>query len=138
LPVKTLDHLKKVVVSFLNGGRIKGFVNDFSALNESFNLLPREDPLQGQQIKVEMNDLKAVFFVRDFAGNSEYRDSLHAGVSMDGRTTVVTFTDGEKIIGRTEGHHPQRIGFFMSPADRKGNNIRIFVVARNTRHIRIL
>ena len=54
---KTLDHLSKVVVGFLNGDRIRGYVYDFSALEESFNLLPQEDPLQGQERKVAMKDL---------------------------------------------------------------------------------
>ena len=137
-PAKTLDHLNKVVVGFLNGGRTKGYVYDFSALNESFNLLPQEDPLQGQEIKVALKDLKAVFFVWEFAGNPEDHDSLHTGAPMGGRTIEVTFTDGEKIVGRTEGHSLQPIGFFLYPANPKGNNIRIFVVTRNTRQVRLV
>ncbi|HMD84561.1 MAG TPA: hypothetical protein VKO18_07650 [Terriglobia bacterium] len=137
-PAKTLDHLNKVVVGFLRGGRIKGYVDDFSALNESFNLLPQEDPLQGQGIKVAMKDLKAVFFVWEFTGNPEYQDSPPACAPMDGRIIEVTFTDGEKIVGRTEGYNSLRIGFFMFPADPKSNNIRIFVVTRNTRQIRLV
>ena len=47
-----------------------------------------------------MKDLKAVYFVWDSAGNPQYHDSLHAAAPMDGRTIEVTFTDGEKIVGR--------------------------------------
>jgi hypothetical protein len=136
-PAKTLDHLNKVVVGFLHGGRLKGYVDDFSPLEGSFSLHPQEDPIHGKGIKVEMKDLKAVYFVWDFTGNPEYQDSPPAVVPKDGRTIEVTFTDGEKIVGRTEGHSSQRIGFFMYPADPKGNNIRIFVVTRNTRQIRL-
>ncbi len=138
IPAKTLDHLNKVVVGFLNGGRTKGYVYDFSSLEESFNLLPQEDPLQGQEIEVAMKDLKAVFFVWEFNGNPESHDSPHGSAPMDSRIIEVTFTDGEKIVGRTEGYNPKRIGFFMFPANPKGNNIRIFVVNKNTRQIRLV
>ena len=137
-PARTLDHLNKVVVGFLNGDRIKGYIYEFSSLEESFNLLPQEDPLQGQGIKVAMKDLKAVFFVWEFTGNPEYHDSLRADAPMHGRRIEVTFIDGEKIVGRPEGYNSQRIGFFMYPANPKGNNIRIFVVTRNTRQVRLV
>jgi hypothetical protein len=137
-PAKTLDHLNKVVVGFLNGGRTKGYAYDFSALKESFSLLPQEDPLKGQGIKVEMKDLKAVFFVWDFSGNPEYDESPCADSPMHGRKIEVTFIDGEKIVGRTEGYSPQRLGFFLFPADPKSNNIRIFVVTKNTRQVRLV
>ena len=137
-PAKTLDHLNKVVVGFLRGGRIKGYVDDFSALNESFNLLPQEDPLQGQEITVEMKDLKAVYFVWDFSGKPQYHESPRADGPMHGREIEVTFTDGEKIVGRTEGYKPQKFGFFMFPPDPRSNNIRIFVVTKNTRQVRLV
>ena len=137
-PAITLDNLNKVVVGFLNGGRTKGYVHNFSSLEESFNILPQDDPLQGQEIKVAMKDLKAVFFVWEFAGNPESHDSLLADAPMQGRGIEVTFTDGEKIVGRPEGYNSQRIGFFMYPANPKGNNIRIFVVTRNTRQVRLI
>jgi hypothetical protein len=40
----------------------------------------------------------------------------------------VKFSDGESIIGYTLGYSPDRQGFFMTPADSKSNNQRIFVV----------
>jgi len=137
-PAKTPDHLNKVVVAFLNGGRVKGYVCDFSTLKESFDLLPQEDPHHGQGIKVEMKDLKAVFFVWEFTGNPEYQESQRADGPGHGRNIEVTFTDGEKIVGRTEGYKPQEFGFFMFPADPKSNNIRVFVVTKNTRQVRLV
>ena len=137
-PAKTLDQLSKVVVGFLNGDRIKGYVYEFSALDASFNLLPQDDPLHGREIKVEMRDLKAVFFVWEFNGNPECHDSPPGRLPTDARTIEVTFTDGEKIVGRPEGYNTPRIGFFIYPANPKGNNIRIFVVTRNTRQVRLV
>jgi 6-phosphogluconate dehydrogenase (decarboxylating) len=138
MPDRTLDRQNKVVIAFLNGERMKGCVYDFSPLKESFNLVPQEDTLQGQGIKVEMKDLKAVFFVKDFSGNSEYHESLRADAHMHGRKIEVTFVDGEKVVGTTEGYNPQRLGFFVIPGDPKSNNTRIFVVTKNTRQIRLV
>jgi len=139
-PAKNLDYLSKakVVVAFLNGARMKGFAYDFSAMKDSFNLLPQEGPLEGEGTKVEMKDLKAVFFVKDFDGVPEYRESFWPEPPMHGRKIEVTFTDGEKILGRTEGFSPQKLGFFVFPADLKSNNIRIFVVTGNTRQVRLV
>jgi hypothetical protein len=136
-PARTLDQLNKVVVGFLKGNRVKGYVCEFSSLENSFNLLPQENPLHGHGITVEMKNLKAVYFVWDFDGKPDYRDFSHVGAPKDGRTVEVTFTDGEKIIGRTEGYNSQRLGFFLYPADPRGNNIRIFVVTRNTRQVKL-
>lgn len=137
-PAITLDNLNKVVVGFVNGGRTKGYVYNFTSLAESFKLLPQDDPLHGQEITVAMKDLKAVFFVWEFIGNPEQHDSLRADAPMQGRGIEVTFSDGEKIVGRPEGYNAQRIGFFIYPANPKGNNIRIFVVTRNTCQVRLV
>lgn len=137
-PTIALDNLNKVVVGFLNGGRTKGYVHNFSSLEESFNLLPYDDPLRGREIKVAMKDLKAVFFVWEFMGNPEHHDFVRAEAPMQGRGIEVTFNDGEKIVGRPEEYLAQRIGFFMYPANPKGNNIRIFVITRNTRQVRLV
>lgn len=137
-PAITLDQLSKVVVGFLHGGRTKGYVHNFSSLEESFDLLPQENPLHGKGMKVALKDLKAVFFVWDFTGNPEPLDSLREDRPMQRGGIEVTFRDGEKIVGRPEGYNSQRIGFFIYPANPKGNNIRIFVVTRNTRQVRLI
>jgi hypothetical protein len=137
-PAITPDHLNKVVVGFLSGGRTRGYVHDFSPLEESFELLPQDDPLQGQGVTVAIKDLKAVFFVWEFTGNVESQSSPRRGAPTAGRIIEVTFTDGEKIVGKTEGHNSQRSGFFMYPADPRDNNIRIFVVTKNTRQVRLV
>ena len=137
-PAKTLDQLSKVVVGFLAGDRNKGYVSDFSSIDHSFDLLPQEDPLQGMPTKVEMKDLKAIFFVWEFTGNLEDHHSLSPNAPMQGRGIEVTFSDGEKIVGRPEEDGSRRIGFFIYPANPKSNNIRIFVITRNTRHIKFI
>ena len=135
---KTLGQVTKVVVAYLDGRRLKGHVYNFSALKDSFDLLPQENPLQHQGMKVEMKDLKAVFFVKDFIGNPEYRESPLLEAPKHGRKIEVTFSDGETIAGATEGYNPQKLGIFMIPADPKSNNLRIFVVNKNTRQIKLI
>lgn len=137
-PARALGQLTKVVVGFLDKRRIKGYVYDFSALRESFNLLPPEDPFQGRGTKVEVKDLKAVFFVKDFAGKVLYQESLRPDAPAHGRKIEIVFRDGEKIAGRTEGYNPQKLGFFVFPDDPLSNNIRIFIVTRNTQQVRFL
>ena len=53
------------------------------------------------------------------------------GRSMFGSSFVqVTFKDGETLVGATQGYQPDRPGFFLTPADPKSNNERIFVVTK--------
>src|SRR3989442_7495893 len=59
-----------------------------------------------------------------------------------GRRLEVTFQDDEKLVGTSEAYNPQKLGFFLFPADGKSNNSRIFIVDRkstrlNSSHVRI-
>ncbi len=134
------NQVNKVVVAFLDGRRVKGFVYNFSAARDSFSVFPREDSPREAAVEVKMKDLKAVFFVKDFVGNPEYRDSSSpAQLELKrGRKIEVTFADGEKLPGTTEAYHPQKLGFFLFPADPGSNNIRVFVVNKNVRHCKFL
>lgn len=137
-PPKTLSRETKVVVAYLDGRRLKGHVYNFSALKDSFDLLPQENPVQGRGTKVELKDLKAVFFVKEYTGNPEHHGSPHVEAPAHGRKVEATFRDGEKVIGTTEGYNPEKLGFFMIPADPQDNNVRIFIISKNAVHIRLL
>jgi hypothetical protein len=129
----------KVVVALLAGERLKGYVYDFSALKDAFNLSPEHDPLAGRATRVELKNVKAVFFVRDFAGNREHKpNASEAAPLQHGRKIEVTFADGEKLVGTTEAYNPQKPGFFMAPADSDCNNLRMFVINNNVRKVRFL
>lgn len=137
-PVRSLEQLTKVVVAFLDRRRQRGYTYDFSAMRDSLNLLPVEDPLQGRPTKVDLKDVKALFFVKDFVGNKDAQDSPSLDSPAHGRKIEVSFSDGEKLVGKTEGYNPQKLGFFVFPADPKSNNIRVFVVTKNARFIKFL
>jgi hypothetical protein len=130
----------KVVVKYLNGKVIKGFMQNFSPNKDSFHLIPTEKP-SAESIEVLMKHLKAIFVVRDFAGNPQYdeRDFYMEGEKPSGLKLEVTFTDGEVIVGSTLlGYDPKRKGNFIFPADPNSNNIRIFVVSSAVKSVRQL
>ncbi|HET7106896.1 MAG TPA: hypothetical protein VFI38_08805 [Candidatus Acidoferrum sp.] len=137
LPPISVEKMNRAVVAYLDGRRLKGYLFNFSALKESFRLF--SDGPGGQQsgTDVLMKDLKAIFFVKDFAGNPEYTNSSSVNAPKHGRKVVVTFRDGEEITGATEAYNPQKLGFFMFPHDENGNNLRVFVVNKNVRQVKL-
>jgi hypothetical protein len=126
----------RVVVACLDGRRLKGHVYNFSMVKESFSLFPEEDSAEHEAIELLLKDLKAIFFVKDFAGDPERRDISLINPQGHGRAIEVTFQDGESIAGTSEAYNPVRTGFFLFPFDQAGNNIRIFVVNKNVRALK--
>lgn len=127
----------KLVVACLDGRRLKGYVFNFSPLRDRFRLFPEANSPPDAGRDVELADLKALFFVKDFAGNPQYKEHYLTDGGR-GRKLEVTFKDGEKIVGTTEAWSPQKPGFFLFPADAMTNNLRVFVVNRNVVLVRLL
>jgi Family of unknown function (DUF6982) len=120
----------KVVVAYLDGRRLKGYTYDFSPVRNLFHLLPQDDPLGKRGVALAMKDLKAVFFVKDFAGNPAHRTAPTTEAAQQGRQIEVIFPDGERFVGKTQGYNAESIGFFVFPLDPQSNDLRIFVVNR--------
>jgi hypothetical protein len=129
----------KVVARYVNGKRVKGFSQDFFPNKDRFRVYPAAKP-SGEAVEVLVKELKAVFFVQDFAGNSLYheRKKYLEGEKPSGRKVEVTFMDGEVLVGTTLGYDPSRPGFFLFPADPKSNNIRVFAVSTSVKKVRYL
>ncbi len=129
----------KVVARYVNGKRVKGFSQDFFPNKDRFRVYPAAKP-SGEATEVLVKELKAVFFVQDFVGNSLYheRKKYLEGEKPSGRKVEVTFMDGEVLVGTTLGYDPSRPGFFLFPADPKGNNIRVFAVTTAVKKVRYL
>jgi hypothetical protein len=89
-------------------------------------------------VLVPMAQLKAIFFVRDFDGNPGRVDGQTFAPSQTGRRIEVTFLDDEVLFGSTLGYRPDGSGFFVTPADSEGNNLRVFVLPGGIRHVRYL
>jgi hypothetical protein len=136
-PPVSADKMNRAVVAFLDGRRLKGYLFNFSALKESFRLFPNGPAQQQSGSDIFLKDLKAIFFVRDFAGNPDYDETPSDDGPKHGRKVVVTFKDGEELSGATEAYNPQKLGFFMFPLGKNSNNLRIFVINRNIRQVKI-
>jgi hypothetical protein len=126
---------QKIVARFLDGTILKGFNLDFDVNRPSFSLLPGPDADAGG-VSVPVTNLKAVFFVRDFEGNAEYRERKTFMGATQGRRIHLTFTDGEMIIGTTQGYRAGGIGFYVTPVDPRANNARIFVISSAVKQVR--
>lgn len=136
--------LNKVVARFKDGSIMKGNTNDFSPLKKHFHL----EVIGGQVIdvnvanlkalEIQLAELKAAFFVKDFEGNRTYDEEYGDVVVGAGRKVQVTFADGEVIIGFALSYSADRPGFFLVPADKKSNNERIFVITSSTKKVDFL
>jgi hypothetical protein len=129
----------KVVARYIDGKRVKGFSQDFFPNKDRFHVYPAAKP-SGEAVEVLLKELKAIFFVKDFAGNYMYneRKEYIQGEKPSGRKVEVTFKDGEVLVGTTLGYEPSRPGFFVFPADPKCNNIRVFAVTTAVKKVRFL
>jgi len=68
-------------------------------------------------VEIDLNDLKALYFVKDFAGKPKY-DEEHAPTDGDIRLrgshqVRIKFSDGEEIGGLMNRYPPNRPFFFL-------------------------
>jgi hypothetical protein len=132
--------MNKVVARFADGRMLKGMTADFFPGKDLFHVSPVDDPDGPNPVEVHATELKALFFVKDLAGNPEYHerrefDPLHPPI---GRRIKVVFKDGEVMVGTTTGFQPSRPGFFVEPADPESNNERCYVVAAAAQEVSFL
>lgn len=122
----------KLIAKFMDGRIKKGCSDDFLLLNETFHMNDASDMKNQEEIR--MSDLKAVFFVDDFAGSPRYveekrriRPTYHNKIS-------IRFHDGEEIVGYNNDHNNDIKSDVIRivPLDPFSNNTLIFVVRKNT------
>jgi len=123
----------RVVARFADGRVLKGTTQDFSVSRDSFHVIPPEPG--AAPIRVNVPALKAVFFVKDHTGDKDYNEKKAFEKLVPGRKLQVTFRDGEVLVGSSTAYDAARPGFFMTPADPKSNNDRIYVVAKAVRAV---
>ena len=127
-----------VVARYLNGRTVKGTTQDFIPVRTQFHVFPQGDR-SAPALLIDFKELKAVFFVKNYDGNSEHQEDYSFDrVKGHGRKAVVKFTDGELIAGYTMGYHPDRPGFFLLPAEENSNNARVFIINAAVKEIRNL
>ena len=132
--------MNRVVARFQDGRLLKGTTNDFFPNRSHFHILPEEQPSENKPVEVRVADLKALFFVKTFGGNPQ-RMGLRVPEQTPkgaGRRIRVVFTDGEVLLGTTQGYDRSRPGFFVIPFEPDSNNERCFVVAAATQEVSLL
>ena len=122
----------KVVVKFQDGKIIKGWTADFAPNKKIVHLHTLKD-YGDTVIEIKLSLLKAVFFVKDFKGDKNYKkvrtfEGQPKGTPSE-RRIIIIFRDGENFYGTTHSYNPERKGFFAYPIDPKDNNERVFIVA---------
>jgi hypothetical protein len=127
---------QKIVVHTKEGKIFKGVTQDFQPDLEAFHFLPAEGG--GVPVRFRLDDLKALFWVRDYLGNRHFVARREFGAENKGQRAVVTFADGEEIWGTLDNGAENEPGFFLTPVDREDNNIRIFVIRSALKDLRLV
>jgi hypothetical protein len=127
---------QKIVVNMRGGAVHKGVTHDFSPKQDSFHVLPAEGG--GVPVRVQMQDMKAMFWVRDYLGNREFvaRRDFNPERATEGRRAIVTFADGETMWGTVTEDDPALPGFFFVPSDERDNNLKVFVIRKSLKDLR--
>lgn len=132
------NNWNRIVVRYLDGHLLKGFCQDFHPARPTFHVSPATAAPETKPVLVPMAQLKAIFFVRDFTGNPQRVERQSFDKANQGRRIEVTFLDDEVLLGSTLGYRPDGTGFFVTPADSEGNNLRVYVLHGAIRHIRYM
>lgn len=127
---------QKVIARFRDGRLVRGYTADFHPSKPQLHL--STEPNSNDTVFLQLAQLKALFFVRDFAGDQMRVDRHEFGSAPQGRKVAVTFHDGEILLGSTLGYRGEGQGFFVHPADARSNNVRVFVAPGATRDVKLL
>jgi len=123
---------KKAVVKYQNGEIVKGWVEDFHPARDFFILYPLIEYSEEESLEIKFSSLKAVFFVKDFIGNKDYKKvrtfNVDRKITPSQRKLIVNFKDGEHLYGTSHSYGRYKVGFFVYPIDPKENSERIFAV----------
>jgi hypothetical protein len=125
---------EKIVVRFKDKKLMKGVTSNFSHEKNSFYMRL----ISGEVINVNLDTVKAAFFVKNLDGNRDYEYKYKDVILWGGNKIKVQFNDGEVLIGYTQHYFLDCPGFFVTPADLKGNNQRVYVVSSSTEKVTFL
>ena len=136
---------EKAILRFLDGRMIKGHLDVFSPADNSVLV---EDEFKTRH-RVHIKELKGIFFVRSFEGDSHHKEKkIFRGSSSGGKKVLLKFLDGESMMGYVEGDVPweksfflesnKKMGFFLRPVDTESNNIKVFVVTSSVSDLSFL
>jgi hypothetical protein len=132
--------MNKVVARFANGRIVKGVTSDFTPAKDSFHMMGFMAPAGSKPVEIHTKDLKALFFVKDLAGDPQHSECNEFKSTRPpvGRRIRIVFKDGEVLAGTTQAYQPGRPGFFMVPADVESNIERCYVVTAATQQVSLI
>lgn len=135
-----------MVVRLADGTLSKGFSLDFVPGKPQFHLqIVRPEGSPSEVRALRMDDVLAIFFVRDFAFDRKRRYTSEDAPqeparppSAGSRRLRVTSAWGEVLEGLSYGYDPDRAGFFLfptDPVDRAYNLERAFFTRQGVRDV---
>jgi hypothetical protein len=132
--------MNKVVAHYLDGRLVKGVTTDFVPTKDRFHVAEASAAPGARPLEIETKDLKALFFVTDYAGTLKHgdRNTFDPAHPAPGRRIRVRFKDGEVLVGTTQGYQPGRPGFFLFPANPDSNTQRCYVLSAATDEVEFL
>jgi hypothetical protein len=139
---------ERSVVRFNDGSILKGYLRVFSP--DIDEVVLRE--VETDEVRtLRVDDMKAVFFVKSFEGDFDYREKKSYGIRKPtGNRVFVKFKDGERLVGFLDGKVPWEKGFFLSrkendgkgffllPVDEDTNNIKVFVISSSVDDVTVV
>jgi hypothetical protein len=116
-------------VHFRDRRLLKGFATHPAGSVSSLDVVPLDQ--RDQPVTVRLESVKAIFFVKEFAGDAGYSESKAFSSDEPYRPGRVAFhmEDGEVLVGVVDDYQPDSEGFFLTPVDPRSNNVRCFVSA---------
>ncbi len=119
---------KKVVIHTLDAALVKGYVDQHRYVGPAgVEVIDQE----GHLLKLPLEGIKGVFFVRDFEGNRQRQERkvFHSRPKLSGLWVRMTFKDQEVLEGLipTNLLEIDPLGFLLAPPDVYSNNVKVFV-----------
>jgi uncharacterized protein DUF6982 len=127
---------RKVVARFNDGRVVCGYTNDFNPTKAHLHL--STNLRHSASTVIRLLELKALFFVREFAGDPTRVEAKFFSDTPHGRKMEVTFCDNEVMVGSTLSYRAEGHGFVLRPADPTSNNLSVFVTAAGMQQVRFL
>lgn len=119
--------LQKVVAHFIDHTVVKGTSADVDPKRPLCHVQTPEREV----VEVDLRQVKALFFVKDFGGRPDYDEQQAASTGdqrlRGSRQVEIVFADGERLSGLMNRYPPLGAFFYMLPIDPQSNNVRILV-----------
>ncbi len=121
----------KVVIRLLDGSLVKGIIVSPCQPRSNLPRLIKIRTIEGKLVPVALSDTKAIFYVKDLAGNRDYREKKHfiGQPEIKGLWIRLHFRDHEDIEGIIPNSLASFVGsgFYFKPPDPRSNNELIYV-----------